>query len=391
VVAHTPLSGGLRASGEGMRESREWRVPPDREDAVAPLTARPDTLRARSIPGAGSGVVVCVGRSPHHAPAARAEVARSATRPGLHQDDGGSLSGQARRLGEFLGGGVVPLKGLQGQWLDTEGQVATSFAVLTLEGSADLTITVRNPRGWVVGSVLQGRIDIREDGTSHPVSTGDVYLVCGGAPVRMRYRLTRVRLKLVAIPYQVMRQLGGPPVGVRSGQSSTSSVWDARAWRRLVSEAERMMADPLMAGSPLVGDSLARLLAGTAITLLTGPPTAPPQAGEHRHWPATVERAVDFIESGADLQLDVGDIARAADVTPRALQLSFRRHLGTSPMAYLRRIRLELARSDLKDAVPGDGTTVTSVAAKWGFSQLGRFAASYRAAFHESPKDTLRS
>jgi AraC-like DNA-binding protein len=303
--------------------------------------------------------------------------------PGPREPGGGSEP--TAKLSDFLGGSVRPGSGPD-QWLVADRLDAESFRILTLEGTADLSIAIAAPQAWVVASVLRGRVEISQDGTTRRFGSGEVFLACAGVPLRARYRFTGARLKLVALPARLMLRLHGP--GLPPGHRP-ASLWDARAWRRLLGEAERMMADPMMAGSPLVGEPLARLLAGTAITVLTDPPTPSPLAGEHRQWPATVDRAVDFMESGADLQIGVADVARAADVTPRALQLAFRRHLGTSPMAYLRRLRLELARADLTDAVPGDGTTVTAVAARWGFSQPGRFAASYRQAFNESPRETL--
>lgn len=107
--------------------------------------------------------------------------------------------------------------------------------------------------------------------------------------------------------------------------------------------------------------------------------------------PDTLRRAIAFIEAHPDVDLALPDIARAACVTPRALQLAFRRRLDTTPMAYLRRIRLERARRDLSAAAPGDGTSVTTVAYRWGFSTPSRFSQHYRAAYGESPSQTLRS
>jgi AraC-like DNA-binding protein len=79
----------------------------------------------------------------------------------------------------------------------------------------------------------------------------------------------------------------------------------------------------------------------------------------------------------------------AAHVTPRGLQLAFRRHLDTTPMAYLRRVRLDHAREDLRAAIAGDGHTVTTIAARWGFTP-SHFTQHYRAAYGELPSHTLR-
>jgi AraC-like DNA-binding protein len=143
--------------------------------------------------------------------------------------------------------------------------------------------------------------------------------------------------------------------------------------------------------TPLVSGNLARMLAAT--TLATFPSNAlldPTIEDRHDAHPPTLRRAIAFIESHPDQDLTVVDIARAAFVTPRALQLAFRRHLNTTPMAHLRDVRLDCAHRDLRNGTP-DSTTVTAVAMRWGFASPSRFAALYRAAYGCTPGQTLRS
>ncbi|EXG82728.1 hypothetical protein CryarDRAFT_3929 [Cryptosporangium arvum DSM 44712] len=78
-------------------------------------------------------------------------------------------------------------------------------------------------------------------------------------------------------------------------------------------------------------------------------------------------------------------------MTPRTVPIAFRRHLGTTPMAYLRRVRLDRAHADLLAAVPGEGATVAGVAARWGYGQPGRFAGDYRAAYGRLPYRMARA
>ncbi len=59
------------------------------------------------------------------------------------------------------------------------------------------------------------------------------------------------------------------------------------------------------------------------------------------------------------------------------------------PEQYLLTERLQ-GSPELSDACRRP-TTVTHVAATYGFFELGRFAASYRQAFGEAPSDTLRA
>jgi transcriptional regulator GlxA family with amidase domain len=97
-----------------------------------------------------------------------------------------------------------------------------------------------------------------------------------------------------------------------------------------------------------------------------------------------------FIHENADSDIGLAEIAAAANLTPRAVQYTFRRHLGVTPLEYLRRVRMKMAHRDLQIADP-TVDTVTSIAARWGFTHAGRFSVTYRAMFGMSPSATLRA
>jgi transcriptional regulator GlxA family with amidase domain len=104
---------------------------------------------------------------------------------------------------------------------------------------------------------------------------------------------------------------------------------------------------------------------------------------------AALRRAITFMDEHAGDDISAADIAAAANVTIRAIQLAFRRHLDTAPMGYLRRVRLEHARRELLSADPARDT-VKAVAARRGFARPDRFTASYRDLFGVLPDQTLR-
>jgi transcriptional regulator GlxA family with amidase domain len=103
----------------------------------------------------------------------------------------------------------------------------------------------------------------------------------------------------------------------------------------------------------------------------------------------TVRRARAFIDEHPERDITATDIAAAACVTVRALQMAFRRELDTTPMGYLRTVRLARAHRELLDLGPRQ-ETVTAVAYRWGFSSTSRFSAYYRETYGVSPKQTLR-
>lgn len=105
--------------------------------------------------------------------------------------------------------------------------------------------------------------------------------------------------------------------------------------------------------------------------------------------PRHLRLAENFIEAHLDQPITLEDIARAAGISPRALQLAFRDHRGTTPLGFWREARLDRAHADLMAAAPG--TRVTDIALRWGFSHFGRFSELYRLRYGLSPRDTLKS
>jgi AraC-like DNA-binding protein len=105
--------------------------------------------------------------------------------------------------------------------------------------------------------------------------------------------------------------------------------------------------------------------------------------------PRVIRCAVEIIEAEAHLPLTVSSIARRCHVSVRSLQQDFRRYVATSPMAYLRDVRLRRAHQGLLESDPLT-TSVGSVAYACGFTNLGRFAAAHKSRYGEPPAATLR-
>ncbi|WFU12214.1 AraC family transcriptional regulator (plasmid) [Rhizobium sp. CB3090] len=105
--------------------------------------------------------------------------------------------------------------------------------------------------------------------------------------------------------------------------------------------------------------------------------------------PRHVKWAIDFMQEHIAAPISLNDIAAAAKVSVRTLQQGFRQFRNTSPMAYLHEMRMAAAHNDLLASDPKQ--TVADVAAKWGFSHLGRFAAEYKKRFGYLPSQTLKA
>jgi transcriptional regulator GlxA family with amidase domain len=115
---------------------------------------------------------------------------------------------------------------------------------------------------------------------------------------------------------------------------------------------------------------------------------SPPPA-KARHYRHLVKRIVAVACARMDLPLHIADLCAAAAVSQRTLRNAFHVVHGTSPYRYLRGFRMREARNALLSPDCA-GLTVTQVATRFGFFELGRFAVEYRMTFGESPSETLR-
>ena len=80
---------------------------------------------------------------------------------------------------------------------------------------------------------------------------------------------------------------------------------------------------------------------------------------------------------------------KEAAISPRTLLRAFQAARRISPCRYLRTVRLAQAREALLLSSGGPGT-VTEIAMRFGFLELGRFATLYRKTYGECPSATLR-
>ncbi|HEY0574119.1 MAG TPA: AraC family transcriptional regulator [Pseudonocardia sp.] len=167
--------------------------------------------------------------------------------------------------------------------------------------------------------------------------------------------------------------------------SPTTRGW-LDALRLVLNEADRSNGRSL---HPLTTRTLENLLVGTLLLAQPHNYTAELNQPTRAASPRAVREAMELLEARPEHTWSVGELAASVHVSVRALQDAFARSAGMSPMRYLRQVRLARVRAELLDGVPGN-TTVTEVAARWGFAHHGHFAAAYRAKFGEPPAGTLR-
>ena len=103
-----------------------------------------------------------------------------------------------------------------------------------------------------------------------------------------------------------------------------------------------------------------------------------------------VNRIEEFLSTHLDEPVQISQLCSLTGVSERSLRNACHAVCGTSPKRLLTRRRMEAVRHALEIARPGDDT-VTRIATRYGFYELGRFAAAYNSLFGERPSQTLRA
>lgn len=102
-----------------------------------------------------------------------------------------------------------------------------------------------------------------------------------------------------------------------------------------------------------------------------------------------VDRVCERVLSQPDHPPTLLTVCSDIGASPRKLDYCFRDVLGISPAKYLRAVRLNGVRRELKRAAESS-VTVHDIAARWGFWHMGAFSAGYKQQFGELPSMTHR-
>lgn len=141
-------------------------------------------------------------------------------------------------------------------------------------------------------------------------------------------------------------------------------------------------------GSSLLVGALREALVTSLLVGLKHSATALFEAQPPRIAPRQVRRAEEFIAAHAAEPITLSEIAAAAGVSVRSLQVTFKSARGVSPMEWLRRVRFDLVRERLLSPSP-DATVGAIIGSLTLGGASGRFSVDYRRRFGESPSATL--
>jgi AraC-like DNA-binding protein len=278
--------------------------------------------------------------------------------------------------------------------LDFDGVATNRFAVERIRHATAVECLFAPAESLVVVHPLEGELHLTSRRDELRAGPGDVLLCDAVTDLRIaapRLDVEVVRLDPVAVA-RVAAELTGfdaPTLPI----DLCRAVSPARAahWRATVGHLWRDVLgnDEVMAG-PLTRTALFRGLVAMLVESFPNPAIARVGDDRGRAVPPTLLRAMRYIDDHAAEDIGLADIAAAAGLGARGLQLAFRRHRDVTPLEHLRRVRLDRAHRDLQASTPDDAT-VGGIADRWGFPHHGNFSAVYLRTYGCSPSVTLRS
>ncbi|MGE0216594.1 helix-turn-helix domain-containing protein [Mycolicibacterium sp.] len=228
---------------------------------------------------------------------------------------------------------------------------------------------------------------------SRAYGTGSVVAFGALADGPVRGRVLRARYHIVNVPRRalVASACDDPDAVVQLADTAPVSE---EANRHLVEVIDHirhsLMGSPFAAQDPLIAEGIRQYLVATMLAAFPYTCSDGPHGARDEDNHDALRRAVAFIDDNACTAITPADIATAARVPTRVLEVMFQRQRGHSLAHYLRKVRLSCAHRDLAASSPVTGS-VAAVARRWGFWNLRRFDAMYRRAYGAAPEATLKS
>jgi AraC-like DNA-binding protein len=246
-----------------------------------------------------------------------------------------------------------------------------------------------------VNIALRGRA-VSRSGSGEPVATtrGEALVFPPGAPAEMSWSADCEQLCLMiprACLESELEHLLGRSLRGQLAFDFTADLNSplGRRWRTVLNLLVDELDHPTdVCRNPLVGRHVEGLVLDGLLLSQSHSHSDATTRDRPARLGSAVTRAVELIEERPCEAWTTVRLATEVHLSVRALQEGFQRHLATTPMAYLRQIRLRRAREALT-AADQNSTTVGAVAVGVGILHRGRFAAAYHEAFGENPSDTL--
>jgi AraC family ethanolamine operon transcriptional activator len=259
--------------------------------------------------------------------------------------------------------------------------------------SADIrTRGIIDTRSIVLGTKLGPDSTLFSFRSGREVMPGEVYALVRGDAVD--YRVTgKFRYAFIALsPDSLLQQ------GAEDALRLDKAFWERCRWFRapqgvrdsIVQSIQKIVTHVSRSDVSVAGQALRQLRSELVEAFLRGVMLDEHMSNDHNALSSAtiVHKVEDWVDGQSPETIQIADLCRALHLPRRTLQRAFTETLGVGPARYLTLKRLTAVRSALRRSDP-TSITVTDVALRHGFWELGRFATDYRRVFGERPSQTL--
>lgn len=101
-----------------------------------------------------------------------------------------------------------------------------------------------------------------------------------------------------------------------------------------------------------------------------------------------IDDVLQWIRANCKRPITLSELEQRSGYSQRSLRNAFQDRFGCAPNEWIRRERMESARRQLLDALPGE--SVSSIAEEHGYSHVSQFSRDFRGIFGQQPSQVMR-
>ena len=261
---------------------------------------------------------------------------------------------------------------------------------LVAQAGGPISVNVPDREGISLLFVAEGEVHLQQHSSAVVAGAGEWFLV---PPQPLHWQSTTFNALCLTAPQQELQGMG--PLLLQRLHPGQGSV-QASLLQMLTVSLRTIAALPAAHGAVLnslaLDQHLLRLMG--VLALMGGADDgADADGGDPLLRPSSTARdalddLISYIKDNLDQPLNLTVLQNRSHYSRRALQYAFRERLGCTATQWIRAQRLDLARSRLLAAAPGD--TVSSIAQACGYHAMGLFSIDFQQRFHVKPSVLLR-
>ncbi|MCG8428100.1 MAG: AraC family transcriptional regulator [Chromatiales bacterium] len=245
---------------------------------------------------------------------------------------------------------------------------------------------------------LFGRIEIKADRQRQVIEQGKAIVSTPNFDVNLTYAENSEQL-ILRMPHSLLREtaysMGRPMLyhALRQNPGLLLSEHSSECWQAQL-QAFVTLEDGIRRNKTFL-PWLAHMEQSMAMFLLLQGQEQGEQSGSgqmqsvrYTHDRRRLDRLYEYALARLGQPVTLIDLAKAAALSERQLNTFCHTHLGQSPMAWLRDLRLDAVHAAIQADPESD---LTDIAMRHGFFHLGRFSAAYRDRFDELPSQTRKT